>query len=172
MFHDIIRKNERYLYFSSRIARFWGLFLFLFVFIVVVFLLSGILWGVWPTKNFTKSFESKLPFSIFKIIFSALFLLGIEQFIKCLIEVDFKPKWILRNGHRLIYLYASLLFVIYVYFAVYTKNMLETFIQNIPYLTIAILMGILKVMKILLWIAFGFSLKKILLIIQESKTLV
>ena len=169
MVHDAVKRNEQYLRFSGQVAQFLGLFLLFYFFMVVVFLLTGVVWDNSPTKYYTKALEQGAILSMGKVVFSALFLLGINQFIKYLVDVDFKPNWIFRNSNTLIYLYVCFLLVSSISSLVNTKNMLNKSGHDISFMSL-ILTGIFTIVTIVLWIAFAFILKRILPIIQESKT--
>jgi len=97
MLNNAIEKNKRYLRFCSYVAQFSGLLLLLLGFISLVLTL----WNFYPTDRLPKhdvaAFVYKFisPF-ILRLIFPGLFLLGINQLIKCLIDINFKPNWILK----------------------------------------------------------------------------
>jgi hypothetical protein len=170
MVHDPAKRNEQYLRFSGQVAQFLGLFFLVVIFAGALLLLSGVLWDNLPTKHFTKVLDRRSILHIVQAVFSALFLLGVSQFIKCLIEVDFKPKWILRNGNKLIYVYVCFFLISSISSLVSTKNTLDSLGHDTSYFMVLMPMGIFAIVTMVLWIAFAFILKRILPIIQESKT--
>ena len=161
MLPDFINKNERFLRLCCNAARFFGSLLIAFV---ALSLISIPLLG----KHFSQ-FIQFAPRAILHLVFPAFLLLGMAQLIKCLIVSDFKPNWILRFGDKIIYIYVSFLFINFVYGFMYTHKMIYSIVFV---LNILMPSAISIFIKILIWIGIGLSLKRIMPIIQESKTLV
>jgi len=165
MLPNFIDKNERFLRLCCKVARFFGLLLIAFV---ALNLISMPLLGT----NFLQ-FIQFAPTAILRFVFPAFLLLGIEQLIKCLIVSDFKPNWILRFGDKIIYIYASFLLINFVYSFMYTHKIIYSSGYDIYFvLKTLIPSAIFTFIKILIWIGIGLVLKRILPIIQESKTLI
>ena len=168
---DAVRRNELYLRLTGRAAQFLGLFLLFAILAAALLLLSGVVWVSLPTKYFAKVlFQQRYILYVFQAVFSALFLLGISQFINCLIEVDFRPKWILRNGDKLIYVYICFFLISSIFSLVKTKNWLDNAGHDTSFFMVLMAMVIFAIIRMFIWIAFALILKKILPIIQESKT--
>ena len=166
MLNKAIEKNERFLRLCSNIARFFGLLLIAFV---VIMLISIPLVGRLGDGYIVQF----LPRIILGFVFPAFLLLGIEQLIKCLIVPDFKPNWILKFGDKFIYTYTIFLFINFVYSSIYTHIMFYPSGYNISLVfQTLILSGTFTFIKIMIWIGIGMLLKRIVPIIQESKTLV
>jgi len=170
--NTFINKNERFLRICCNVARFFGLLLLAFVaFILIPITLLGLLGNGSFALNSIK-FE---PFirAILGLIFPAFFLLGIEQLIKCLIVSDFKSNWILRYADKIIYMYAGFLIINFVYSSMYTRKMIHASGYDVSFVSkTLILSSIITFIKILVWIGIALLLKKIVPIIQESKTLI
>jgi hypothetical protein len=158
--HTFIDENERFLRLCCSVSRFLGLLLLAYV--AVSPPLAIFLYG-WSASNFS---------GIVKIIpmflFPCLLLLGIDQLIKCLIVSDFKPNWILRFGDKVIYIYACYLFINFVYSYMYIYSGKDSSFG----LDTLMISAIFIFIRILIWIGIGALLKRIVPIIQESKTLV
>ena len=169
--NDFIEKNERFLRLCCNVTRFFGLLLLFFAGIIGIGIpLSGWLWGGWSTDECTK-FLPLAPQLIVSIVFPAIFLLGIEQFMRCLVKVSFKPSWILRFGDKIIYLCVILIFMNLIHRLVLIKSSLHAFSQW-TYLQTAVIMAIPIFVKMLLLVVLGVVLRRIMPIIEESKTLV
>jgi hypothetical protein len=168
MTHDVLKQNEHYLRFSGQVAQFLGLFFLFVIFAGALLFLSGVVWGNSPSKYYTMALKQGAIWSIAKVVFSALFLLGISQFIKCLVDVDFKPNWIFRNSITLIYVYVCFLLISYVSSLVHAKNTLDNSGHDRAYFMVLMPIGIVAI-RMFIWITFAFILKRILPIIQESK---
>jgi hypothetical protein len=167
MLHDIIEKNERFLRFCSRVAHTVGFFLILITFLTIAFPLSAVLWAGSPKNIATNLLLTSFVIRFIRILFLIFLFLGIEQFIRCLIDIDFKPNWILRFGDKIIYMYAVFIFVTPIH--AYTQ-MPE--LHNIPHSAVIALAAIFTFVKIILWVGFGLVLKRLVPIIQESKTII
>jgi len=166
MLNKAIERNERFLRLCCNIARFFGLLLIAFV---VITLISIPLVGG-PGDGYIVQL---IPRIILGFVFPAFLLLGIEQLIKCLIVPDFKPNWILRFGDKFIYTYTIFLFINFVYSSIYTHKMINSSGYDISFVSQTLIpSGIFTFIKILIWIGIGMLLKRIVPIIQESKTLV
>lgn len=152
--NEFIEKNEKFLRLVCNIARFLGLFLIgsLVLVLIPIILLDNK--GISHFLNFPSTFLG--------LIFSGIMLLGIEQLIRCLIDLNFKPNWILRFSDKVIYTYTAFLFVN----GAYT---IYVFGHNIRFV---LPFTIFTSIKILIWIGIALFLKRIVPIIQESKTLV
>ncbi|MHC4240435.1 MAG: hypothetical protein ACYSUC_11920 [Planctomycetota bacterium] len=100
-----------------------------------------------------------------------LVVLGIGQFIRYLFQTEGKPGWILRNGDKILYLYA----VFTVVLAWSTVRMMFYFGREFP-IKHLIHMGFLWIpvafAKALVLIGLAHILRRVLPVIEESKTLV
>ena len=164
MLHNFI-KNERFLRFYGNLAEFLGWLLLLLCAINIIsfsFTLPKATSGQY-VPNLYNVVLLKLIFKLFTV--GLLF--GINQFIKCLIVPDFTPNWILQAADKIIYLYAALLFINFIYNIIFPNKTI--YLSSIGTLVFS---GIFTFIKILLWIGAAMALKRIIPIIQESKSLV
>jgi len=118
---------------------------------------------------FKNYYFSGVPWGTVNCLPIGFLALGIAQFIKFISEKDYKPGRILRNADKLIYIYAFLFAVsVIIYFTANFPNwdsLAEIIVRTSGY----ILWGIGKVM---LLIAVALILKRIMPVIEESRTLV
>ena len=106
----------------------------------------------------------------FDFFFPGLFVLGIMEFIKCLIGREYHPHPILRNGQVFLYIYAGFLVggAVFKYF--FYIGLAEEFSSSRLLFVQPLLLPVAA--KVLILIGLGRILKRILPVIEESKTLV
>jgi hypothetical protein len=169
--NEFIEKNKRLLRFVCDNLRSIGqIFLLLgslgVCAIVTLMILSKL--GYW---NAPKSFKmiKMMPLSAFNILFIGIGMLGLAQFIRYLIERDYKPGWILRHGEIFLYLYAllTILSVVWVYvFAPFGHS------QKI-YSSVTIVIVVFSTsVRVLILVGLGRILHYLMPVIEESKSLV
>ena len=164
--NTFIEKNERFLRLCSSVARSLGL---LIIASVVLILIPVIPWNGWCVSEFVTIILEV----VLGRIFLAFLLLGIEQLIKCLVVPEHKPNWILKFGDKIMYIYASFLLINFVYSSLYTREMLYSSGDELSFVVNTLVPSALfTFIKILTWIGIGLLLKRIVPIIQESKSLV
>ena len=172
MLGEFVGGNERFLRLCCNLARFMGLFLLgVFVIVVPISLLFAIMNGFHPLM--LQESSRTIASMIGHVLFSGIFLLGIEQLIRCVIEPDFKGNWILHYADKITYAYAGYLFCYFVYssFRVYGMNL--SMGGDMAFLWWNVIpSGIFTFIRILIWVGMGQLLKRLLPIIRESKTLV
>jgi hypothetical protein len=119
----------------------------------------------------TSSFElyGRVPV----LVLHGLLALVVAEFIKYLLAGDEKPKWLLRNGDKVMYAYACLLLA----------TMVRSLLTLVPLASesvdrwfTGVGLGIFSLLSMvalaLMWVGLGITLGKILPILRESKTLV
>jgi hypothetical protein len=135
--------------------------------IITLLLLSK--FGYWRAPEGFKFFLKMLPLGAFNILFIGIGVLGLSQFIKYLVDKDYKPGWILRHGELFCYLYALLTVLSVVW--VYTINPFdhsEHMNKGLPILIVVFSTTV----RVLILVGLGQILRRILPMIEESKTLV
>jgi hypothetical protein len=163
MLNETIEKNERFLRVCSSVAKFTGVLLLVFIAIQI----GGTIFLFF--ENGRRVFANNVLCTFgYTWAFTALLLLGIDQLIKCLIETDFKPNWILRFADKIIYFYICCLCINFAY-----RVTISWTDQNAGNDWVSMTFGTVSMLiKVLLWIGFGQVMRRIIPIIQESKTLV
>ena len=171
--NDSNEKNRRLLRFCCTNLRSIGLLLF------ILGLVGGIAlaifkivseFGYWQISENYKIVVSLIPLSVFNVIFYGLAILLLVQFIRFLVEEDYKQGWILRNGDKLFYLYA--LYIILSVVVTYA-----TILGSFPFSStrgiFTIVVSLLSItIRVIILISLGQVLRRILPVIEESKTLV
>lgn len=109
--------------------------------------------------------------SWYRLIATGLISLGVAQFIRYLFDVKYRAGWLLRYGNKILYVFA--LFVvwniyvgIHIYFRRAAITDLEVWLVNV------LPMLLLNSAKILAMLGLAQVLKRVVPMIEESKTLV
>lgn len=116
-----------------------------------------------------------MPLRSLHLILFGLLGLGIAQLIQYLFDSNSEPGFILRHGNKFIYIYVILTLISMVFRNVYAaQHLFDTHIKNAEFLyyTSSITSLVLFAAKALILIGTAQFLKRIMPIIQESKTLV
>ena len=121
-------------------------------------------WG-----QFKEYYFYEVPWDVINGIPVGLLALGIGQFIRYVYDDNYKPGWILRTFGKLLYIYA----VIFGMLTIFTTVMAFPHWGDWPERTIRLLAAVIwGTGKIMLLIAAALILKRVMPIIEESKTLV
>ena len=170
---EFIEKNRRLLHFYCETLRTIGSVILILGLLgscamTIIALLSK--FGYWPApaaKSFNMFIIAWLP-SYLKAIVFWIGILGLPQFIRYLVERNYKPGWILRHGDIFFYLYAllTILEAVWIYMANYHS----------PSFDIRVDMGFVTVfsivVKVMALVGLGRILRHLMPVIEESKTLV
>lgn len=124
----------------------------------------------WPyaSENFIYASVS----FVFEFVMPGLIALLLAQLVRYMLESDYKPSWILRCGDKILYVYAALLIVqnILIYYALPSRVGL---LGNGPgHLLLVQPLIVPLATKILILVGLGQILRRIIPVIEESKTLV
>jgi hypothetical protein len=98
-----------------------------------------------------------------------LLLLGTAQFIRCVSETEYKPGWILQNGSTVLYATA---FIVLMSCAVNYLYLVFSFPMNTFQILKFLTTFIPALAKVLILVGLGKILRRVLPVIEESKTLV
>ena len=166
--NEFIEKNRRLLHFYCETLRTIASIIlilgFLGVFAMTIFTLLS-KFGYWPaTKPFNMNMIAFLP-SYLKAILFWIGILGLPQFIRYIVEKDYKPGWILRHGDMFFYLYALLAILEAVW--IYMTNYHSPSLSDMGFVTVFSI-----VVKVMALVGLGRILRYLLPVIEESKTLV
>ena len=169
--NEFIEKNRRLLRFFCFAAQIIGWML----------LLGGAIWFILFASGQSRRIERPdailyaISSMLFDFMLPGLIALGLTQLIKYLFEIDYKPGCILRNGDRIFYMYAVFLIVnaflrhgwyVHVW---YTEIIEESNFSRLLFMQPFILP---TVAKIFILVGLAQILRRILPVIEESKSLV
>lgn len=167
--NTFIEKNRPWLKLYCLIARIigWGILI-----LASAGAIYQILAGNIPSGSHTNYYRQLVVKSvIFNGVLPGILVLGIAQFIRYLFESEYKPGHILQNGDKILYLYAFLLMGGAVW-QLFIFNMM-VFGLNFKVMIPAMFSSlVLTVPKILILVGLAQALRRIMPVIEESKTLV
>ena len=171
MIQTFVEQNRKWLLFYYWAARIGGWMFLSLVFLTAagksVALASRI--GDW--QEFKWFLQQDVPWGIFSIgLPTCLLALGIAQLIKYLLEIDHKPDWILRNSYKLFYTYTAVLIAYYCWRAV--TEVVVHFNEPYDFAARLILLALFILVKLLALVGVAELLRRLLPMIEESKTLV
>ena len=131
--------------------------------------------GTWTVSTLSGYSSFSIPFvmpiTIFIHILVGLVILGVAQFIRYLFETEYKPSLILRHGEKILYLYAVLRVTrISLLFFVDAKRMGDSIHYSPWGFIVANMLPV--VASALILVGLAQILRRVMPIIEESKTLV
>ncbi|MFZ2146608.1 MAG: hypothetical protein WAV28_05250 [Sedimentisphaerales bacterium] len=111
------------------------------------------------------------PIIILTRIVVGLSMLGVDQFIRFLSETEYQPSWILRYLEKILYLYAAIRIVCIVFLFFYVANLRGNSLNNYLWRYI-FFTGFPDLAGPLIAVGLGQILRRVMPVIEESKTLV
>ncbi len=163
-----IEQNKRLLKVCCTTARIYGWLLLSFGLLATAGHSFALMTRIGKWDMFYDYFET-MPWNVIGGVASGVLALGIGQFIRFVIDNDCRPGWILQNASGLLYVYAAFVGV----FIIIITVMAFPHWENWGEITIRLLGRAIHVAgKILLLIGVALVLKRIMPVIEESKTLV
>lgn len=167
--NTFIENNKPWLKFYCTTARIvgWAILILAGAGTIFQILVTNILYG-----RHAADFRHLFVKSVFyEGVLPGILVLGIAQFIRYLFESEYKPGYILRYGDKILYLYAFLLMagVVWHHLILSMMNIGLNFTGRIPAMLASM---VLTVPKVLILVGLAQVVKRILPVIEESKTLV
>ena len=121
--------------------------------------------------EFHRFCQHDVPWGMFSdVLPTGLLLLGVSQLIWYLLETDHNPRWILLNAHKLLYTYTAILVVYFCWRG--TLDVISHFNEPYDFPYRMILLVVFIVVKLLALIGIAEFLRRMVPMIEESKTLV
>lgn len=162
---DFIERNRKLLKFYCVAARIIGWTILVAVGVWIALILAGLGGGNQDSKGFLLR---SVPAFIFTYMLPGLITLGVAQFMQYLFERECRPGWILRYGDKILYLYAVVQIVFDVLRHVHAVKVFAGFhvwpMTILPMLFLAA--------KVLILVGLAQILRRIIPVIEESRTLV
>jgi len=171
---SFVAKNRVFLRLCSNVARFCGLLLLFFVGLVVALPVFMAVSGATETSMLKQSFGLQMGLRLLTFVLAGLLLLALAEFVRYVMEDQGEPRWILRHADKILYVYAVLITVasarvlVQMWRRPTTAGSGSGFDNLIP----VVLIAIPAVAYPLILVGLGITLRRILPIIRESKTLV
>lgn len=137
-----------------------------------VLLITAGTWTVSTLSGYSSfSIPFVMPITIFIRILIGLVILGVAQFIRYLFETEYKPGWILRHGEKILYLYAALRVTRITFLFFVDAKRMGDFIYYSPW-AFLVGNGLPVLASALILVGLAQILRRVMPIIEESKTLV
>jgi len=167
---SFVAANRRFLKLSSDVARFYGLLLLFVAGMTVVMPAFIAVSGMMEADMLKQWFGLQTLSRLLILVLGGLLSLALSEFILYVMEGQGEPKWILRHADKILFVYAVFIAVASISLAgkVVSGGPRSDFSNLIP----LVFMVIHAVGTPLILIGIGITLRKILPMIQESKTLV
>jgi hypothetical protein len=174
--NEFIEKNRQLLKTFSIAARVIGWVLILggsiwfLLFVLCILAVSDAAGSLgWPYTN--ENFLYASSAFVFDFVFLGLLVLIIGQLIKYTLETEYKPGWLLRFGDKILYVYAlAVICRAILRYCILHTDLLEKFGSGRLLFIQPIVVPLAA--KALIIVALGMLLRRVLPVIEESKTLV
>ena len=163
--NEFIEKNKRLLNIYCVTARVIGWTILVAVGVWVALILAGLGGSNQDSKGFLLR---SVPAFIFAYMLPGLITLGVAQFMQYLFEREYRPGWILRYGDKILYLYA----VAQIVFDVLRHVHAVKIFAHLQVWPMTVLPMLLLAAKVLILVGLAQMLRRLLPVIEESKTLV
>jgi len=167
---SFIAENRGFLRLCAGAARFYGLLLLFVAGMAAVGLAVGGGSGIGVPAAARASFWFTGLSQLLTLILGGLLALALAEFIRYLMEGEGEPKWILRHADKVLFVYEVLIVIVSVSLA--GRSMPGGWRSDFSHLIPLVFAVIDTVGQPLILVGIGIALRKILPIIQESKTLV
>jgi hypothetical protein len=166
---SFVAENRRFLKVCVGAARFYGL-LFLFLAGIMVAMPAFLAFSGMEADKLRHWFDLQMLWHLLTLVLGGLLALALAEFIRYVMEGEGEPRWILRHADKILFVYAVFIVVASVWTAgratpAGSGSGASNLISAV--FTVAHIVG-----APLILIGVGITLRKILPIIQESKTLV
>lgn len=168
---NFLNQNRRLLVLCSNVARFCGLLALLGSGVLIAIPVVGVISGAMDPKKAMETLTellSKIP----AIAFYGFLALIIAEFISYLLTSEEEAKWILKHGDKIIYVYVLYYTIVSVFIGLQPGSAKELSVIGFRRILDLSFFGTAIVMRVLIWVGIAITLRKIVPIIKESKTLV
>jgi len=171
MIHTFIEKNRKLLLFYYWAARVGGWAFLSLASLAAAGQFFALVSRIGDWDEFYRYYQHDVPWGTFSNgLPTGLLALGIAQLIRYLLKTDHKPDWILRNADKLLYLYTVILIGYYCRIGA-TEVMLH-FNEPFDFPLRLIVVASFILIKLLVLVGVAEVLRRLLPMIEESRTLV
>jgi len=174
--NEFIEKNRGLLRLYYIAARFIGWVLIIgggiwfLLFVLCILAVSDAAGSLdWPYTNENFLYASSV--FVFDFVFTGLLVLVVGQLIRYILETEYRPRWLLRCADKILYVYAVVVIgqAISRYYILHA-SLMEKFGSG--HLLLIQPQVVPLTAKILIIVALGVILRRVMPVIEESKTLV
>jgi len=171
MIQTFIEKNRKLLLFYYWAARIGGWVFLFYASLVAAGKSFALATRIGDWQEFNRFLQHDVPWGAFSDgLPTGLLALGIAQLIWYLLETDHQPGWILRNADKLLYVYTAILIGYYCWMCVTEVSLHFNEPYDFPLRLVFTAAFIL--VKLLALVGLAEMLRRLLPVIEESRTLV
>jgi hypothetical protein len=167
--NEFIKQNKPLLEIYCFLAKLFGGVLTFFGCMAVIGHSLALISRAGDISSFLDYFKD-VPWGVIAFLPTGYLVLGLAQFIRYLFDDEYQPGWILRNAVQFVYFYAVVLAVILTIFCAIECSRYPNQWYEIAYRGLSFVFyggG-----KVLLLVGLGQIIRRIIPVIEESKTLV
>ena len=169
--NEFIEKNRKLLLFYYWVMRIGGWMFLALVLLTAAGKSFALATRIGDWQEFNRFLQHDVPWGTFSIgLPTSLLALGIAQLIRYLLETDHKPDWIFRNAHKLLYTYTAI--SVGCYFWACVTDVISHFNEPYDFPLRLIVLAAFFLVKLLVLVGVAEILRRLLPMIEESRTLV
>lgn len=173
MIQTFVEKNRKLLLFYYWVMRVGGWFLFGLSLLAVIGHSVALSTRITDSQEFSRYWHHDVPWGMFTYLIPAgILAIGISHLIWYLLETDRRPSWLLRNADKLLYAYTAIMLACYSWMVVKELNTTITWDTNVEFALRIVMAVVFISIKILALVGVAQILKRLLPVIDESRTLV
>ena len=171
MIQTFIEKNRKLLLFYYWAMRIGGWLFLSIVFLAAAGKSFALATRIGDWQEFNRFLQHDVPWGTFTNgLPTSLLFLGMSQFIRYLLKTDHKPDWILRNADKLLYTYTAILISYYCWMG--TTEVILHFNEPYDFPLRLIVLAAFILVKLLALVGIAEMLRRLLPMIEESRTLI
>ena len=171
MIQTFIEKNRKMLVFYYWTILIGGWLLLSLAFLAMAGHSFALATRIGDGEEFYRYWQNDVPWGMFTHgLPMSLLVLGMAQFIRYLLETDRKPGWILRNADKLLYVYTAILIGYYCWRG--ATEVITHFNEPYDFPLRLILLAVFILVELLALVGVAEMLRRLLPLIEESRTLV
>ncbi len=171
MIQTFIEKNRKMLVLYYRVMRIGGWLLLSLASLAAAGHSFALATRIGDGEEFYRYWHHDVPWGTFTHgLPMSLLVLGMAQFIRYLLEPDRKPGWILRNADKLLYVYTAVLIGYWSWRG--ATDVITHFNEPYDFPLRLILLAAFILVELLLLLGLAEMLRRLLPMIEESRTLV
>ena len=171
MIQTFIEKNRKLLLFYYWVIRVGGWMFLALASVTAAGKSFALATRIGDWQEFNRFLQHDVPWGTFSNgLPTGLLALGVAQLIRHLLECEYRPGWILRNADKLFYTYTATLTIYYCWRG--TTDVISHFNEPYDFPLRMIVLAIFIFVKLLVLVGIAEMLRRLLPMIEESRTLV